>query len=498
MTSIIDRVMAKQLNIGSTYQTKLTTSTSSNMTLTLPSTNGSNKQCFTAVGSGDTTWYPPQCTLVKQVTVAYGTSLTNQGSAPSSNLGISTTVTKLIAGPTSKDRYNKVNLFSFNSSLILDTIDVKSSVGVTLGSGASAGGYISATILNNGCPIITFINSSTSFVTIAICSTADGRGVWYIETIDSTSIAIGTSICILANGCPAIAYLDTTTTNLMLAVNSRPDGMGTWIISSIETTGSIISTYNNVSIDVLTSGLPIIAYYYSNSADLRIAVNSQIDGLGVWTINTIDSTNDVGSSPKIALLSNGTPIIAYIDVTASTIKVAVSSTADGSGIWTLSSISTIVANSAISLIILANGLPAVAYFISSSSTTLQFAYNTLADGSGTWNSSNIATTLNYSSVVSLGITTNGTPYVITCQTIAGSTTFNTINNTAVTGLGSWLKVDLDVNGGNHCANTILTNGLPASIFYTTPGNLKVVVNWSPTQFNNILTGSLFQINALAK
>jgi hypothetical protein len=499
MSTIVDRVITDKLSIGSTYENIITSNVSSDITLTLPGTTPFNKACLTTNGLGTSGWNYAQ----NSATASLFTNMnlpTSTSAAPYLSTYATTpslVVSKVNANGNDifKNRYLKSTVSTIGTTSFSELVYSTYMNISTIKSGA--GSNLSTKLLNNGCPIISYVDSSTSFVTIGICSSDDGTGAWYFETVDATSISIGTSICILANGCPAVAYLDTTTTNLMLAVNSRQDGLGTWTISSIEATGAILSTVNNVSMCVSATGLPMIAYYYSNTTELRIAVNSNIDGSGSWTITTVDSTNDTGISPSITLLLNGCPIIAYIYNTGPSLKVAVCSTLDGSSGWTLTTITSSIVNSSVSICILANGLPIISYFdILLSTVIIKTAYNTLPNGLGTWNISGaIYNGSVLSSYTSIGVTSVGIPYVMYQR---GPAVYLSYNST-IDSLGSWSFAGLEINNAISSSTLSLNNGYPM-LFYYIPsnGNLRMVINPFKNSFYFFNALTTYQLNGLVK
>ena len=497
-TVIVDKVITDKLSIGSTFKTNITTNATSNLSLSLPSTNGGAKQCLTSVGDGTTVWRLAQDRVVlntgQNATVGTGTLTSILPTQYLFPTGPTTYVSKFSANGNaiSKQMYLNMALSGANFLSVSNVLATKRALAGTITSGTNAGGYLSSVILNNGLLMIAFVNGSTSHLTIMINSAIDGSGTWYTEVIDSTSVAIGTSITILANGCPAIAYMDKTTTNLFYAVNSRPDGLGVWTIHTVEATGTITSTSNNVSTTILSTGLPIIAYYHSSSATLKIAVNSAIDGSGVWTTTTIDSIGDTGRYPTIMLLSNGHPIISYASNTATSVKVAVSPSIDGTGSWSISTIDSINSNtSAISMCLLANNIPAIIYYkpvAPTGSIYPFFTYNSLATGLGSWNITQFNLSSQHDQFCSIGVMASGIPYINTYQ----PPSIVAYYNSQITGLGAWTESTLaspTVSGTIPTSSSIITlsNGYPAIMFY----NGTTYLNTTP--LNNVFFTFLAQV-----
>ncbi len=87
--------------------------------------------------------------------------------------------------------------------------------------------------------------------------------------------------------------------------HARRSPNGTWNVTGV---GSPSIMYAHAtSIVIGANGEPAIAYYNDGTADLELAERAR----GNWTISVVDSTDDVGRFPSLALDKNGDLHVAY-------------------------------------------------------------------------------------------------------------------------------------------------------------------------------------------
>lgn len=120
-------------------------------------------------------------------------------------------------------------------------------------------------------------------------------------------------------GYPVIAYYDNNANDLeLIHCNDANCAGSNETFASIDTTGAV-GLYNSMVLD--SSGFPVIAYYDITNANLKVVHCGHANCTSGNTINTLDSTGDVGIYPSIKLDGSGFPIIAYTDTTNSSVKV---------------------------------------------------------------------------------------------------------------------------------------------------------------------------------
>jgi hypothetical protein len=196
------------------------------------------------------------------------------------------------------------------------------SLPVTLDSTGQVGAETSIAIGTNGNPIISYYDDDNQDLKVAVCknptcttstnTTIDSNGVvgWY------SSITIGT------NGNPLISYLDYDNQDLKVAACNNPTCTGSTELerstnTTIDSAGLVGYTS---SITIGTNGNPIISYLDLTNSDLKVAACNN-PTCTTSTNTTIDSTGQVGYYTSIAIGTNGNPIISYHDSTNMELKV---------------------------------------------------------------------------------------------------------------------------------------------------------------------------------
>ncbi len=163
-----------------------------------------------------------------------------------------------------------------------------------------------------------------------------------------------------------------------------------WIIYTVDDTRSV--TYSSLA---LVDGKPAIAFFDGGSEDLFYAYSENALGSGNWAITPVDAKGmgmgDVGTYCSLADVG-GKPAISYyeggIDLN---LKFAFNSNADGSGTWTTGRVDTGGDAGWITSIAEVDGRPAIGYFSDDTTLDYRFAINSLADGSGVWTPDSVAT-----------------------------------------------------------------------------------------------------------
>ena len=222
--------------------------------------------------------------------------------------------------------------------------------------------FVAMTIGADGNPVIAHYDwGANENLKVAVCSTADCSGMAINTTLDSVgSVGQYPSVVIGVDGNPIIAHQDFTNRDLKVAACTSPDCTGIVISTTVASTGNV-GTSPSIAIGI--DGKPIIAHYASDTGDLLLTRCFTTDCAGSTTTVTLDSTGDVGSSPEMAILRDGRPLIVYRDWTNERLKVVVCGTIDCSpasnAIWIVDADGNTGAFSAIA--IGTNGVPIVAY-----------------------------------------------------------------------------------------------------------------------------------------
>lgn len=206
------------------------------------------------------------------------------------------------------------------------------------------------------------------------------------DTITTESVA--TISAAIVDGRPAVSFSGDDGQTLKFAINASADGSGAWAISSIATgqpaTGGLIGFSSLTVID----GKPAIAFQEGSPLGiLKFAINSAADGSGIWSINTVaPGVGAVIGAQSLAMI-DGRPAIAFSDsnVTPGQ-QFAINTAADGSGTWNLSDIGfpgLVFEGAALAVV---DGRPAIAYHdqFGGLDSSLRFAINSMADATGSW------------------------------------------------------------------------------------------------------------------
>ena len=241
------------------------------------------------------------------------------------------------------------------------TTDCTGTAIITTVDSADAVGFdTSIAIGNNGLPVISYYDSTNGDLKVAAC-TSSSCSTATITTVDSTGdVGSHSSIAIRENGFPVISYHDFTNTVLKVAAYTTTDCTGTATITTIDPTGDV-GEYTSIAIG--NNGLPVISYHNSTDDDLKVAACTTTDCTGTATISTVDSADAVGFYTSIAIRENGFPVVSYYDATHRDLKIAVCTTTDCAG---ASLITTVDSTDNIglypSIAISATGLPIISYY----------------------------------------------------------------------------------------------------------------------------------------
>jgi hypothetical protein len=221
----------------------------------------------------------------------------------------------------------------------------------TVDFGENVGPRTSLALDSSGNPHISYLNYTAHALKYASWSRLTG---WSTETVISAGgIDFDTSLALDSSGNPHISYYEQSTQNLKYA-----EWTGTqW---SIEIVDSDLADYISLVVD--SSNKPHISYYAKHSAltlkgDLKYAEWNALDG---WNPETVDSTSEeVGLWPSLALDSNGNPHISYHDSTNGDLKY----NKWGSTGWSIETVdSTGDVGSSTSLALDSSGNPHISYY----------------------------------------------------------------------------------------------------------------------------------------
>lgn len=328
---------------------------------------------------------------------------------------------------------------------------------VTVDSAGTTGGYTSLLTVS-GNPAISYYDPINGDLRFARNSASDGSGTWTPVTVDSAGTVGAYTSMKIVDGNPAISYHDNTNKDLKFARNSAADGSGTWTIYTAESEGEAGNTSSLFVVD----GKPAITHCHDTESDLKFAHASSSDGSGIWSSVVVDigAPGRAGSYASQAII-NGNPAMAYHESLLNSIRYARNSAADGSGTWSYTMVDTNPGTTAVGFkISLAqvDGKPAISYY-TTIGQDLKFARSSTADGSGPWTITTVAgagSAGQYSSLAVIG----GFPCISFWDST--NTDLKFARNSAADGSGTWTIVTVDDHGHvGPYSSLALIDGKPA-------------------------------------
>lgn len=231
----------------------------------------------------------------------------------------------------------------------------------------------------------------------AINGAEDGSGSWATSLIETNGTWMYPSLAIV-NGRPSVAYRNSTG-NLKFAINGAADGLGSWSVQALQDGGggvrpSLVEVDGRPALCALETWDVCNVKWCNPHQAIKFYINSAADGSGTWTITTVtngwrDSYNSVYNDISDCTMAvvDGRPAIAYNQGVRG-IWFTINSSAEGTGYWNAVMISTNTYPHLISMAVVA-GKPVVACsrYYSSYPRGLYVVASSTVDGSGPWTSS---------------------------------------------------------------------------------------------------------------
>lgn len=377
-------------------------------------------------------------------------------------------------------RYVTSWMSSVNLSTVVVNVKMESTELSTIEASANdVGRGTSMTLLNNNCPGISYMDLTSTILKFARNLAHNGNGAWVMNNIDTgITVPYVSSMKTLFDNTPAVAYWQAAPINgLKFARNPLMDGSGVWQLSIVDTSAAV-GQY--ASLSMLSNSLPGISYYDQTNQDLKFATNPTTIGVGTWTWIVVNSTSNVGLFTSLATLSDGTPGIAYKNETAQDLMYARNSLASGFGTWTSVTVdSTGNVGEYNSLVVLTDGTPAIAYR-DVTNQDLKYARNSQANGFGTWTTVTVDATGNVGLFVSLAVLSNGIPGISYRETQNGNN-LKFAWNTELTGLGVWTSLIVDTGDVGQFTSTIPLLDGSIGVAYYSPSSDNLLYARSPFQ-----------------
>jgi hypothetical protein len=197
------------------------------------------------------------------------------------------------------------------------------STGTVSLSGAAGGSNPAAAIMPNGAIYTVFRSPQNNgdlygnLCSNDSCAAVGQPLIIHQGALGSDNVGDFASIAAGSDGNPVIAYYDTTNADLRVVHCLNATCVNTLFVD-VDSTGHV-GQYTSIAIG--TDGFPIIAYYDQDNAHLKVAHCADI-ACAASTKFTVDSSAGVGTNTSMVIGTDGLPVISYYDATNTRLKVA--------------------------------------------------------------------------------------------------------------------------------------------------------------------------------
>ncbi|MCB0080703.1 MAG: hypothetical protein KDE47_07235, partial [Caldilineaceae bacterium] len=172
-------------------------------------------------------------------------------------------------------------------------------------------------------PVISYVDRSNLALKLVHCNDHSCSGNdESIQTLDRAGfVGEFASLRLDRAGYPVISYADTTNGDLKLIHCNDPNCSGDdESIQRIDSEGTV-GAYSSLQLDA--NGYPVISYFDQTNFDLKLAHCNDVNCAGNdESIQTVDSTDEVGAFTSLILDQAGHPVISFYDTTNSALKLA--------------------------------------------------------------------------------------------------------------------------------------------------------------------------------
>jgi hypothetical protein len=187
----------------------------------------------------------------------------------------------------------------------------------TVDSLGDVGWHTSLALDARGFPVISYYDHTNGNLKVAHCSDPTCSGV-VSPTVDSVGqVGEFTSLVLDASGFPVVSYYGAS--DLKVVHCGNPNCTAGNAVSIVDSAG-IVGWDTSLVLDA--SGFPVISYWDETNGDLKVArCGNAACGAGN-VITSVDSAGVVGEDTSLVLDAAGHPVIAYYDTTNADLKLA--------------------------------------------------------------------------------------------------------------------------------------------------------------------------------
>ncbi|MCW5874747.1 MAG: class F sortase [Anaerolineales bacterium] len=182
------------------------------------------------------------------------------------------------------------------------------------------GAYTSLAMNSSDNAVISYYDGSNGNLKLARCDNT----LCTLNTINTVAggpndEGMNSSLKLGAGDLPVIAYYDADDDSVKLARCSATDCSGAVTINTVDDSAHV--GFNGISLQLDSSGFPVMSYYDITNSRLKLAHCSDLFCTGAITINVVDDSANVGQYSSMKL-DGGLPVISYYDETNGDLKLA--------------------------------------------------------------------------------------------------------------------------------------------------------------------------------
>ncbi|MEM7118901.1 MAG: hypothetical protein AAF614_41170, partial [Chloroflexota bacterium] len=182
------------------------------------------------------------------------------------------------------------------------------------------GEYTSLALDSNGYPIVAYFSEQTDDLKLLHCDDPNCEGSNSIATPDSGgSVGRFPSLDLNSSGFPVISYYANSGGDLRIIFCLNANCTST--ARTVPDTNGAVGAHSSLVLD--SNDYPVVSYYDFSNKNLKLLhCTKSLCGVGDQIVDVDTANQDVGWFTSMALDSNGYPVISYYDYSALNLKLA--------------------------------------------------------------------------------------------------------------------------------------------------------------------------------